>query len=247
MSAALPASLDNRKSSVLCARGDSQDPDPVPHSSWNELLDRVLAGDDEAIRRLVDGLSPIIQARVVRVLRRLGGLRQRNVREEVEDLTQEVFATLFASGGRALKAWDRERGVPFPFYVGVIAERHVISLFRSGKRRPWREDATEEARLERKGGGSGAHGPESSLASRQLFDRLLEAMRQALSPLGMRIFELAYVEEREIKEVAEAVGISEDAVYVWRSRLRKLAGELLDGLERTPPPTEVPTRPGVQP
>jgi RNA polymerase sigma-70 factor (ECF subfamily) len=39
----------------------------------------------------------------------------------------------------------------------------------------------------------------------------------------MHLFNLLYVEERPVADVVAAAGLSEDAVYAWRSRLRKLA------------------------
>jgi RNA polymerase sigma factor (sigma-70 family) len=224
-----PSNLDKPRSFVLSA--------PVPHGErdpWKSTLEQALGGDRQSIGVLIDGLGPVIQARVVRVLRRLGGVGRRDLRQEMEDLTQDVFAQLFAERGRALAAWDAERGLSLPNYVGLIAERHVYSLFRVDKRRPFREQATEAAAFERRGGGE--PGPERTTASRQLLDRLLDRMRDSVTPLGLQIFQLAYVQEKEVADVARLCGITEDAVYIWRSRLRKRAAELLEELERVTAP-----------
>jgi RNA polymerase sigma factor (sigma-70 family) len=223
-----PRGLDSGGRFVLSATVAERDLDP-----WRALLDRALAGEREAIAGLIDGLSAVIQARVVRVLGRLGATRRRNLRQEVEDLTQDVFAHLFAERGRVLRTWDGERGLSLPNYVGLIAERHVYSLFRVDKRRPFREEATEAAAFERRGATD--PGPEQALSSRQLLDRLLDRMRETLTPLGMRIFQLVYVEDREVAEVARLCGMTADAVYIWRSRLRKVAGELLAELQPATP------------
>ena len=56
-----------------------------------------LSGDRKALRELVDALTPVIQARVVRaLLRRRGQAAGRDIRQEVEDMTQDVFSALFA-------------------------------------------------------------------------------------------------------------------------------------------------------
>ena len=75
------------------------------------LLERVLAGDAASSRALVAALLPVVQARVARVLVRRRGGSGRDVRQEVEDLSQEVFAILFADGARVLRAWDPSRGL----------------------------------------------------------------------------------------------------------------------------------------
>jgi RNA polymerase sigma factor (sigma-70 family) len=227
-----PDGMDKPRRPVLLAGVGDRERDP-----WKALLDRALAGEREAVARLIDELSVVIQARSVRVMGRLVGIGRRNLRQEVEDLTQEIFAHLFAERGRVLRSWDAERGLSLPNFVGLIAERHIYSLFRVDKRRPFREEATEAAAFERRGGGD--PGPEQALSSRQQLDRLLDRMRETLTPLGARIFQLAYVEERDVPEVARLCGLTEEAVYVWRSRLRKTAGELLAELEPAPASAEV--------
>ena len=56
-------------------------------------------------------------------------------------------------------------------------------------------------------------------------------MREALSPQGWHLFELLYMQEMEVSEVCAATGLSADAVYAWRSRLRRTAREQFAKLE----------------
>jgi RNA polymerase sigma-70 factor (ECF subfamily) len=42
----------------------------------------------------------------------------------------------------------------------------------------------------------------------------------------MHLFELLYVEEHTVEEVCAATRLSPDAVYAWRSRLRRTAQSL---------------------
>ncbi|HEX4953752.1 MAG TPA: sigma-70 family RNA polymerase sigma factor [Thermoanaerobaculia bacterium] len=183
-----------------------------------------LAGDPEALRHLVQGLTPVIQARVARVLlRSVVATTGRNVRQEVEDLTQEVFLTLFDNESRVLASWQPERGLSLANFVGLVAERQAISILRSGKRSPWKEDPTFADELDEP---DPARGPEEVAASRQELGQLLDRLREALSPLGWQLFELLFVEELPLPAVAERTGLSADAIYAWRSRLRKLAQRL---------------------
>lgn len=190
------------------------------------LVREALAGDREALARLVAALTPVIQARVARTLlaRRscLGG--DRNVRQEVEDQTQEIFLSLFTKDGHVLRSWEAERGLSLENFVGLVSERHVVSFLRSGKRNPWKEEPSPVEDLD---GASLERGPEEVTASREQLRLLLERMREKLSPLGRHLFELLFVQERSLSETMAASGLSADAVYAWRSRLRRLAQELL--------------------
>jgi RNA polymerase sigma factor (sigma-70 family) len=190
------------------------------------LVRDALAGDQTALTRLVAVLTPVIQSRVARTLlarRSLLGA-DRNVRQEVEDLTQEVFLSLFTKGGHVLQSWEAERGLSLENFVGLVSERYVVSFLRSGKRNPWKE---EPAPVEDLDGASADQGPEEVTASREQLRLLLERLREKLSPLGRHLFELLFVQERSLAETMAASGLSADAVYAWRSRLRRLAQEIL--------------------
>src|SRR5262245_1194983 len=117
-------------------------PGPVPAPYTDRArIEAALAGDEGAVRQLVDELGPVIQARVARaLLRRASG---RSVRQEVEDLTQEVFASLFEDDGRILRAWDETRGLSLKNFVGLVAGRQATSILRSGRTTPWRDDPAD--------------------------------------------------------------------------------------------------------
>jgi DNA-directed RNA polymerase specialized sigma24 family protein len=186
-----------------------------------DLLATALAGDASAVSRLVSALTPIVQARVARVLlRRESAGRGRDVRQELEDLAQEVFAALFAEQGRLLRMWSPERGLSLANFVGLLAEREAISILRSGRRSPWTEDPTEDATLADVAGS--ADGPEVRVASRELLARLLDRLRAQLSPKALQLFVWIMVEQLDVDEVCRLGALSPDAVYAWRSRLGRL-------------------------
>lgn len=200
------------------------------------LLDLALSGDIAATRRLVGTLVPIVQARVVRTLVRRRGAAGRDVRQEVEDLAQEVFATLFADGGKVLRAWDASRGLSLASFCGLIAEREAASILRSGRRSPWTEAATELDELER----SLAEVPdvEVRVSSREQLARLIDRVRGALSPRGLELFHRLVVDEESVESVCASTGMTADAVYAWKSRItkvvRKLAAEMAASEPRVP-------------
>jgi RNA polymerase sigma-70 factor (ECF subfamily) len=196
---------------------DSKDPRPE--------LRLALSGDEAALERLVAVLTPVIQARVARCLlrRRMGPAAGRSVRQEVEDLTQEVFLQLFADGGRVMRTWEPERGLSLVNFVGLVAERQAVSLLRSGRRNPWNDEPTLPEELDAPAAGGG---PEQATASREELRLLLHRLTEELSPLGRHLFELLFLQELTLGEVVARTGLSDDAVYAWRSRLRRLARRL---------------------
>jgi RNA polymerase sigma factor (sigma-70 family) len=198
-----------------------------------DLVRRALAGDPAALGGLVALLTPVIQGRVARTLlaRRYRLAGGRDLRQEVEDLSQDVFLALFSRDGRVLRTWQAERGLSLENFVGLIAERQVLSFLRSGRRNPWKEDpllASDEIEPE-----SLESNPEEIVASREHLSLLLDRLREELSPLGWRLFELLFVREMSQSEVEAASGLSADAVYAWRSRLRRLSQKLLAELSES--------------
>jgi RNA polymerase sigma factor (sigma-70 family) len=192
----------------------------------SELVREALAGDREALARLVALLTPVIQARVARTLlarRSLLGAG-RDVRQEVEDLTQDVFLSLFSNGARVLGTWQAERGLSLENFVGLVSERYVVSFLRSGRRNPWKEDLVPTEDLE---SASFEQGPEEVTAGREQLRLLLDRLQEKLSPLGRHLFDLLFVQELTQAETMAASGLSADAVYAWRSRLRRVAQQLL--------------------
>jgi RNA polymerase sigma-70 factor (ECF subfamily) len=198
----------------------------MDRSDLHDLVEKALAGDEPALSRLVALLTPVIQARVARslLLWRTGAAAGRDVRQEVEDLTQEMFLLLFAEDGKVLRSWQPERGLTLLNFVGLVTERRTASILRTGRRNPWQEDPTLIEDLDRT---SPESGPEEIAVSREQMKLLLRRLTEELSPLGRHLFDLLFLRELDQTEVVAQTGLSPDAVYAWRSRLRRLVRRLL--------------------
>jgi len=196
----------------------------VPAMGSKALVDRVLAGDARASAELVDRLLPTVQIRVARALRKHGPGR-RDTRQELQDLVQEVFARIFADDAKVLRAFDAERAALTTF-IGVVASREVYGILRTAKRNPYTEEATEGIADDVSAPPRDV--PETRAADRERLRLLLTRFRERLSPLGYRVFELLWVHQRSVDEACAELEMSRDALYAWRSRIRKLARELAE-------------------
>lgn len=189
------------------------------------LVAQALSGHEQAVGSLVELLTPVIQTRVARVLLAFRPSGEgRSTRQQVEDLTQDVFLTLFDDGARVLRSWRPGEGLSLENFVGLVARRRAISCLRSGRHNPWREDPTLTEELDEP---AADPDPEAQAASRQELHLLLRRMQEELSPQGWTLFDLLLVQGLPIEEVEQRTRMSRDAIYAWRSRLRKLARRLL--------------------
>lgn len=194
-----------------------------------QLVNDALAGKAEAVQALVALLTPVVQARVARALLQRGPTTGRAVRQEVEDVTQEVFLSLFEHDGKGLRAWQPERGLSLKNFVGLMAQRQTISILRSGKRSPWRDEPADLQRIDALA--EPQQHQEGRIASRELLARLLQRLRESLSPQGLELFYRLLVHDEPVETVCQQTGMTASAVYAWRSRLGKLARRLADEIE----------------
>lgn len=185
-----------------------------------QTIERALGGDRPSLDRLVHTLTPAIQAEVARALVRGGAARGRDGRQEVLDATQEIFCALFANDGKALRAWDPEKGRKLVSFVRLIAKRKVISMLRSHTKSPWSDDPTESETLD-----VIAAGERDTLdhEERDAVSTLWARLKPHLGERGVLLFQLLFVEEQEVEHVMERTQMSRDAIYAWRSRFRKQA------------------------
>jgi RNA polymerase sigma-70 factor (ECF subfamily) len=193
-----------------------------------EVFARALGREPDAVRSLIAAVAPVVQARVARAVLRQRSTRAqgRDVREEVRDLSQEVFAALFDDDARALRAWRPSGGLSLANYVGLIAEHQVANVFRSGKRRPWTDSPMVDEDVDAFALESGSVSADRRVASRELYERLLDRLRAELSPRGLELFHALIVQEQPVDDVCAQTGLTTDAVYAWRSRLAKLVRKL---------------------
>lgn len=199
----------------------------------SELVQEAVAGDRRAIRRLIEDLTPVVQARVARVLLRYSAASRRDPRQEVRDFVQQVMVTLFEDGARVLAQWDPARGRSLSSFVSLVAEREAISILRGRSQNPFmKEDVVDLDDLSPSD--VGAAGPESITASRETLAAVLSVVRSRLGERGLSLFHLVFVEEMPPEDVAVAMGMTRDAVYAWQVRLRRMLREIAEEVASDP-------------
>ena len=203
--------------------------EPADTASLHALADEAdaaelrlaIEGDAEATRRLIKTLLPAVRGCVRARLQSVQ--RGDDIGRAVEDLCQEVFLQIFAQDAAVLRRWMPDKGLSLSGFVALVADRLTISELR--RRRP-----TDGARAWEDELGACAdpcRSPEDWLHSQQCLSLLRAALLERLSPLGQRMFELLFVQELAVDEIAQRLDMGADAVYAWRSRLRKRATEIL--------------------
>jgi RNA polymerase sigma-70 factor (ECF subfamily) len=185
--------------------------------SDEDLLQRLRQGDEEALGALIDRYSGYIAAVVRHTL-------DRSVQnEDVEELVSDAFVTLWRKAQTLavdsnVKAW-----------LAVVARNKALNWARAKNSRPVCVEAadvtTQENRL-----------PESQKISMELNSLELIARNQlvleALDKLddeSRGLIVSHYIEDRSIKDIAEATGFTEPAI---KSRLFRSRGVMRKHLKQ---------------
>ncbi len=171
-----------------------------------ELVARVAAGDDTALRELFSRHAPWLAARLRSVLSAA----------DVEDVLQETFLAVWTGARRY-----RPPGPPGAWMWGIARRQAALFLRRRGP-------AALLLPVVLPDGGQHASDPaEAALSRAQICDAVT-----ALGPEGSpdrEVWQLMYVEDRPVAEVAQLMGIPEGTVKSRAHRARRLLRAALGG------------------
>jgi len=196
----------------LVADGGETPPRPTLAPERDRILvARILEGSREHF----DELYETYFRRVHRfALKRLGDPA------EAEDVTQEVFETIF----RVLPSWRGDSSLLV--WIFGITRNKVNRRFRGA--RPRVESLDE---MGPDGFASDSAPADATVDARRMLDRCDEVVSQRLTPLQRRIFHLKHLRRQPIRTIAETLGKSEDAVKANLYRMRRVLAEGAPGLE----------------
>jgi RNA polymerase sigma-70 factor (ECF subfamily) len=188
---------------------------PQPQKLWNtdeELVAEILRGSAEHFDLLYQSYFPRVYRFALKRLRDPG---------EAEDVTQEVFFTVF----NALPSFEGKSTLLV--WIFGITRNTVNRRFR--RHRPRLESLeTDEA-----GEVAAAAGalPDQAVDARRLLSRCESVIQHELTPLQRRIFHLKHLRRQPIRAIARALGKSEDAVKANLYRMRRAIAEAVPGLD----------------
>lgn len=182
--------------------------------SWSddqELVNEILNGSVEHFDMLYSAYFP----RVYRfALKRLGDPG------EAEDVTQEVFFTVF----NALKSFQGNSTLLV--WIFGITRNTVNRRFRRPRPRIESIDGQDAREIS-----SDGIPIDEVVDARRMLVRCEDVIEQQLTPLQRRIFHLKHLRRQSIRNIAEALGKSEDAIKANLYRMRKAIAESAPGLE----------------
>lgn len=184
---------------------------------------RISLCDEVSTAALVVELKPVIERQVRFSLRPYAGLARRDAEAEVSDFVQEVFIELFANDARSLRRWDPERGRSLKSFVRLIARRRVASLRRGRYTNPWHDELVSAPEADTH---PSRANPDATLESVDMLEQVASAVERRMGERGIRLLKMLYFDQWSVVEVQAETGMSRDAVYAWRSRLRRMANQI---------------------
>jgi len=183
-----------------------------PWSSDSELVAQILSGNRDAFELFYEAYFP----RVYRF-----ALKRLRDPAEAEDVTQEVFFTVFNAlgsfkGDSALLVW-----------IFGITRNTVNRRFR--RVRPQIESLDGDDARELPTGEAPA---DRAVDARRALLQCENVIEHDLTPLQRRIFHLKHLRRQSIRSIARALGKSEDAIKANLYRMRRAIAAAAPGLEQ---------------
>lgn len=183
-----------------------------------EVVDRAVAGDQDACREIVERLHRPVLATTHRFLgKRFQG--------EAEDIAQEIFLKVF----RTLDRFDKDRGVKFTTWVFTFVRNHCFDVLKK-KRIPTTSLQGEDADGEEKSWEleDGARRRPLELVESSELGEQIERALAGLTEEQRMVFVLREYEQLDLKSISEVMDCSEGTV---KSRLHRAKEALKQRLE----------------
>lgn len=169
-----------------------------------ELIVRTVQGDQSATQALVEILRPIFEKEAAYAIVRVYGTG-----EDVKELTNEIFADLFADGARLLRRFDPQKGETPEEYF-----RHFARLRCTGFARDESDQLLESTMVlsELDELLVGEH-PETVLLEELDAQSKLRRIAEVLSPLEYDLFTRRVLKGEETQVICAAMNLSSDALF----------------------------------
>jgi len=192
-----------------------------------KLVAAALADTPGARRRLAARLLDVVQREVAFSLRRHAAGTGRDPAQDVRDMVQEVLVMLFERDAKELRRWEPERGRSLDSFVRLLARRRVARVLGQLRGNPWAELPLEPESLDLDPDNDNSCALARQLEQRSELGVVLDALYANMQDRDFDLFDQLFVQERDPAQVAEALGMTRQAVNAWSYRTRKLARSLI--------------------
>jgi RNA polymerase sigma-70 factor (ECF subfamily) len=185
-----------------------------PDKPWDsdaELVQHILGGSTEHFEMLYAAYFPRVYRFALKRLRDPG---------EAEDVTQEVFFTVFD----ALHSFKGESSLLV--WIFGITRNTVNRRFRRARPRLDSLDGNEAHQVI-----APDVSTDRAVDARRMLSRCAELIEHELTPLQRRIFHLKHLRRQSIRTIAAALGKSEDAIKANLYRVRRAIADAVPGLD----------------
>ena len=201
-----------------------------PLDPTQQLLHGCIRGEAAARQRLVEEYSGIVSYGVSVIFQQFG---RPSRKEEIEDMSQEVFLALFDQDARKLRQYQGRNGCSLASWIRLVANRLTIDrLRREGRTVSLDDPGNAETSMVRETHPDARTGPEP-LVEEAMRAARVRAMIEDLPPKDQLFVRLFYFKGLPIEEVAQTLGITTNAAYVRKMRLhdklRRIAGDRFGG------------------
>jgi RNA polymerase sigma-70 factor (ECF subfamily) len=168
---------------------------------------------EETYRELIKNYGGYVQAIVMNRLNRVGS------REDIEDCISSVFVDLYA----ALEDFSEDKG-SIKALIARIADRRAVDAFRRLSYRSNNTSGADEELLNV----PAEDDTEAEIERKMMKKRLWEAVKSLGSP-DSDIIVYQYYYNMKLRDIAEKLGMSADAVRKRSQRAREKLSEILKG------------------
>ena len=192
--------------------------------STAELLEGCIRGEPDARTTLVEKYSGIVSYGVTVIFQQFGRPYRK---EEIEDLSQDVFLALFDNDSRKLRQYQGRNGCSLASWLRVVANRFTIDrLRREGRTISLDDPESGESWRVRETRPDSRPGPEPQVEAAERAAKVRELVTQ-LPPKDQMFVQLFYFQGLPIDEVASTIGITTNAAYVRKMRLHQKLRKLV--------------------
>lgn len=179
------------------------------------------------LRPLARWLLPVVDQKVMYVLRPIALQKRRDLTMIRQDLVQDLLVEFLRDDGKLLRQWDPERGCTILSFIGLVTRCYIHHRFRRFKGNPWASEPVSAEEMTALVDDGVSLGPNlvEDLEHRQRLEQLHQKFVAQLSPRDQARFAALFVQQRSPAEVAADEGVTENAIHQWSSRIvRKIRG-----------------------